>query len=410
MKFIVTGVNHETKNLDQRKYFHFRDSDKLSFSTQLLDKHIHQVLILSTCNRSEVYAIADDVFDENNLRKAFFSYFHQECDQGRVLVDEEALLHLLEVACGLQSMVIGEDQILHQIKEALTWSMEQHFSGKELNYIFQNVIKFAKDMRSEYAISEHPLSVSYIGYLFLKEYLKKDDKVMIAGIGEMSQLMIEYLKDYEIYIVNRTYNKVVPFLNDKRHYVDFEHRYEYLDKVNAVVSATASPHTIFNKDKLDENHPLVFLDLAMPRDIDSEIKNMHNMRLVDMDDLQLISEKHLKKRKEICEIIRSECQKQVDVMIRDLKLMKSDSLIQQLQKRYMDLSDETYELLIRKLSLNSKEQYILKKVLKTSFLRLMKEPVQVLKNKDVDEMEQYIELVTTLFDLKENNDEDYNSK
>lgn len=405
MKFIVTGVNHETKKLDERKNFHFRDSDKLAFSTQVLNNDIHSILILSTCNRSEVYVIADDSFDQNQLKKDFFSYFHQDCDQGKVLCDEDALLHLLEVACGLQSMVIGEDQILHQIKDALSWTMSQHFSSKELNYIFQNVIKFAKDMRTQYAISEHPLSVSYIGYLFLKECLKENDKVMIAGIGEMSQLMIEYLKDYEIYIVNRTYEKVIPFLSDTIHYVDFDDRYEYLDKVNAVVSATASPHTIFNRDKLDENHPLVFLDLAMPRDIDRSIKDMDNMRLVDMDDLQLISDIHLQKRMEICEKIRVECHNQVTAMIHELKLMKSDTLIQQLQKRYMDLSDETYDLLIKKIDLNPKEQYILKKVLKTSFLRLMKEPVQVLKNKNTDEQEQYIELVSTLFDLKERNDE-----
>ncbi len=410
MKFIVTGVNHETKKLDERKNFHFRDSDKLAFSTQLLNQHIHSVLILSTCNRSEVYVIADDAFDQNELKKAFFSYFNQAYDQGEVLCDEDALLHLLEVACGLQSMVIGEDQILHQIKDALAWTMQQHFSGKELNYIFQNVIKFAKDMRTRYAISEHPLSLSYIGYLFLKECLKENDKVMIAGIGEMSQLMIEYLKDYEIYIVNRTYEKVIPYLSDKIHYVEFEDRYDYLNKVNAVVSATASPHTIFNRDKLDNQHPLVFLDLAMPRDIDRSIKDMPDMRLVDMDDLQSISDVHLMKRKEICEKIRVECKIQVESMIKELKLMKSDTLIQQLQKRYMDLSDETYELLIKKLDLNPKEQYILKKVLKTSFLRLMKEPVQVLKNKDNKEQEQYIELVSTLFDLKEINDENSHSK
>ena len=163
MKFICIGINHTLMDMDQRKNFYFRDSDKLSFSTHLLDI-VDQIVILSTCNRSEVYVMADDSFDEEQLKAAYFSYFHQENDCVFLETQDKAINHLLEVACGLSSMVVGEDQILHQIKEAMAWSMKQHFSGKELNYIFQTVIKFAKEMRNTYPISEHPLSVSYIGY------------------------------------------------------------------------------------------------------------------------------------------------------------------------------------------------------------------------------------------------------
>ena len=403
MKFICIGINHTLMDMDQRKNFYFRDSDKLSFSTHLLDI-VDQIVILSTCNRSEVYVMADDSFDEEQLKAAYFSYFHQENDCVFLETQDKAINHLLEVACGLSSMVVGEDQILHQIKEAMAWSMKQHFSGKELNYIFQTVIKFAKEMRNTYAISEHPLSVSYIGYQYIKEVLKDNDKVMICGIGEMSQLMIEYLKDYELYIVNRTYDKVIPYLNEKRHYVSFDERYNYIDRVNVVVSATASPHIVFEADKLDPNQEIVFLDLAMPRDVDIHIKQSKNKRLVDMDDLRCISEAHLQKRLEICDMIKKECVKQTALMLEELQVMKSDDIIYRMQQRYLNLSNETYELLIHKLDLSSKEQYILKKVLKSSFLRLMKDPIQLLKSKDIEKQEQYIELVTQLFNLKENDE------
>ncbi len=399
MKLVVVGVNHEEMDMDERKLFYFHESDKLAFSTKLLDLMIDQVCILSTCNRSEVYVMCDDSFDESKLKEAFLSYFHQDNPHIMLLSKEEALLHLLEVSCGLQSMVVGEDQILHQIKEALSWTMQQKFGGKELYYILQNVISFAKTMRSTYAMSEHPLSVSYIGYQCLQEYLKVDDKIMICGIGEMARLMLEYLKGYSIYLVNRTYENVEPYLNDHTTYVPFDNRYDYIEDVDIVISATASPHVLFKKEKLS-SRPQVFLDLAMPRDIDHSIKTMKNKVLIDMDDLKSISLQQLEKRKEICEIIKKECILKKDELLQGLAHMKSDNIIQRMQARYLDISDETYQLLKNKLDLSPREDYILKKVLKSSFLRLMKDPIRVLKSDDFNQ-QQYIEFVEKMLETKE---------
>lgn len=399
MKLVVVGVNHEEMDMDERKLFYFHESDKLAFSTKLLDLMIDQVCILSTCNRSEVYVMCDDSFDESKLKEAFLSYFHQDNPHIMLLSKEEALLHLLEVSCGLQSMVVGEDQILHQIKEALSWTMQQKFGGKELYYILQNVISFAKTMRSTYAMSEHPLSVSYIGYQCLQEYLKVDDKIMICGIGEMARLMLEYLKGYSIYLVNRTYENVEPYLNDHTTYVPFDNRYDYIEDVDIVISATASPHVLFKKEKLS-SRPQVFLDLAMPRDIDHSIKTMKNKVLIDMDDLKSISLQQLEKRKEICEIIKKECILKKDELLQGLAHMKSDNIIQRMQARYLDISNETYQLLKNKLDLSPREDYILKKVLKSSFLRLMKDPIRVLKSDDFNQ-QQYIEFVEKMLETKE---------
>lgn len=397
MKFVVVGINHELLSIDERKTYYFKESDKLAFSTCLLDEMIHQTLILSTCNRSEVYVVVEDTFDENILKDAFLSYFHQKNSPLILLSNQDALQHLLEVACGLKSMVIGEDQILHQIKEAYQWTLNQKFSGKEMNEIFQSVIQFAKEMRKKYAISEHPLSVSYIGYQKIKEYLKPNDKIMICGIGEMSQLMIEYLKDYQLYLVNRTYEHVQPYMTSSRTYVPFHQRYDYLQKVNIIITATSSPHTIFDQDKIPQDQTFLFLDLAMPRDVDPRLKHQDNITLIDMDDLQSLSQFHLQKRKDICQIIQQECYQQTQILIQKLQMMKSDELISHIQNRYLNLSEETYQLLKNKLNLNTKEDYILKKVLKTSFLRLMKEPLRLLKEEDPHKREQYIALLETIF-------------
>lgn len=401
MKLVMIGVNHASLNMDERETFYFRESDKLAFSTRLLDENIDQTLILSTCNRSEVYVICDYSFDENRLKEAFLSYFHQNNTQVEMRSGTEAIEYLLEVACGLQSMVIGEDQILHQIREALNWTMEQKFAGKELNYLFQNTIRFARSMRKKYAISEHPLSVSYIGYQRLLPYLNPSLKIMVCGIGEMARLMLEYLKGYQLLLVNRTYEKVVPYLNENRTFIPFEKRYEHVGEVDIIISATSSPHIVFDSEKIETSRPLLFLDLAMPRDVDLKLKQRPNTLVIDMDDLKKASELEKEKRLEICQWIKAECEKEKDQLAFGLQSMKSDTVIAKMQARYLDISEETYELLLRKLNLSSKEAYILKKVLKTSFLRLMKEPIQLLKSQDVHLQEQYIELVSAMMKLEE---------
>lgn len=391
MKLLMVGVNHEILNLDDRKDFYFRESDKYAFSTLLLDEMIDQTVILSTCNRSEVYVFVEDDFEDEKLKYIFLQYFHQKDRNLYLKSGENAILYLLEVSCGLKSMVIGEDQILHQIKEAYNWSLQQHFTGKEMNYLFNQVLAFAKKMKREYAISNHPLSLSYIGYQYILNDLQKGDKVMICGSGEIAQLMMEYLKEHEMYIVNRTYDNVKEFLNEKRKFVAFEDRYNYIDQVKLVVSATGSPHIVFKNENIHVDRELVFLDLAMPRDIDIHLAKRY--KVIDMDTLQLSSKKQLEKREIIAQKILNECHMFLNVLVDGMQSMKSDNLIQRMQERYIHISDETFELLNRKLYLTSKEQYLLKKILKTSFLRLLKDPVRLLKNGDKKQQEQYIELL-----------------
>lgn len=401
MKFIVVGVNHEQLNMDERKLFYFHESDKLAFTTWLLDLNINQCLILSTCNRSEVYVMADDLFDNSKLKDAYLAYFHQNSDKIMIKSDDEAILHLLQVACGLKSMVVGEDQILHQIKQALNFTLKYHLGGKELYYLFQQTISFAKKIKSQYHLNEHPLSISYLGFLMIKEYLNHDTTIMVCGIGEMSQLMLKYLKGHQIYLVNRSQKNVEAFLNENVCYVPFEQRYQYLDKVDIVISATASPHLVFEKKHLLNYDKKIYLDLALPRDIDVTIKEELQVRLIDIDELQKIANSHQKIRLSRCQEIESECQLVLKELKRHLQLMKSDSVIEKLQNYYLNVSQETYDLLVKKLSLSKHEDYLLKKVLDTSFLRLMKEPLNLIKNEEI-EVEQYLLMLEKILVSKEN--------
>ncbi len=401
MSFIMAGIDHTKLNVDERKDYYFRESDKFLFSMQLNDEMINQIFILSTCNRSEVYVIGNDFFDENKLKELFLSYFQQKNDYVYTYNGILAFNHLLEVACGLQSMVIGEDQILHQIKESFAWTLEQNLSGKQMNYILQTTISFAKEMRKKYSINDHALSVSYIGYQKIKPYLKENSQIMICGIGEMSQIMLEYLKNYSILLVNRTYENVLPYLNERVTFIPFEKRYEYINDVDIVISATSSPHIVFDETKMAFYHPIIFLDLAVPRDIDIQLKNNQQAQLIDMDDLKIISNKHLKQRKDISKKIKEHCYNQACQIQQELQILKSDDIIENMQKYYLNVADETYLLLKKKINLSPKEDRVLQKILNASFLRLMKNPIRLLKNKDQRIQEKYIKLIEEILNMED---------
>lgn len=379
MKIIIIGINHEYLNLDERKNYYFTDSDKLSFSTCLLDYEVHQTVILSTCNRSEVVVCVDDSFDEEIIRREYASFFHQESDLILLYTNEEAIQYLLEVTCGIRSQVLGEDQIIHQVKESYLWAHNKGFTKKELNYLFQNVLKFAKRMRSEYAISEHPLSISYIGYQSVASMLSKDDAVMICGSGEMSQLMLKYLEEHSIYLVNRTYDKVKQYINDTVHYVAFEDREKYLPQVKLIVTATSSPHYIFKKD-MNIHGEHIFLDLAMPRDVDPALKSV--CTVIDMDNLKAVSNEQYENRQKIAKVIKHLCSDFTKDVVKQLQDMEKNPLLEKMNRCLQDISEETYELLLEKLDLSSKDAFILKKVLKASFARVIKEQASLIRNEN----------------------------
>lgn len=394
MKFIAVGINHEMMSIEERENFYFSDSDKFSLSLTL-KKYVDAIYILSTCNRSEVYVISDDAFDEKTLETLYLNYFHSNSEL-YTYINKDAITHLLEVTCGINSMILGEDQIYHQVKQAYQWTLDHQFSNKEMNYIIQTVMSFSKKMKNQHPINNRPMSISYIAYSLIKDQLKDDDAIMIVGIGEISSLMIKYLSHYSIYLVNRSYEKVVPYLNDHVHYIPFEERYHYIKDVQYIISATSSPHTIFDIESFPSDHECILIDLALPRDIDIRLKDYDLIELINMDDLYAISNKEYHKREEISDIIKKECIEESEIIYQELLSMKNDEVIRKLQESYLDLSNNTYNLLIHKIDLNKREKYILKKVLNASFLSLLKDPIELIKSED-----KYLELYEALYKEKE---------
>lgn len=302
MNLYVLGVNIKTTPIEIR--------EKLNFSKAELNDSLHQFkskacieecVILSTCNRTEIYIYSGVValdrhyieqilcdikmVDAAEFRKFFYFYF-----------DQSAVHHLFKVAVGLDSMVLGEDQILGQVKEANLSAIEFKASGAILNTLFREAITSAKDIKTNTDMSKIPVSVSSVALRKIYNIFNglNNCEVLIIGLGQVGILTVNQLKSYgakKIYVTNRTHGKAeqIAQMYENTEVINYNDRYNYLDRSNIIISSTASPHYTITADTAKKYivtlKKRVFLDLAVPRDIDEDIKYIHESIYINVDSL-----------------------------------------------------------------------------------------------------------------------------
>lgn len=304
MYVLLAGVNHRTAPVEVR--------EKLALSGAALNRayddlknwsDIEGATILATCNRSEIYATTRDIqrgrlvlnqfvekvsgMDYGILKK----YIYQpNC--------YDAILHLFRVTSGLDSMIMGESQIMAQVKEAYQTSVEAGATDGILNTLFQRAIYVGKKVRTETCIDRHPVSVSYAAVDLAREKLKtlQGKTVLVVGAGEMSELTTRYLlmNGIESVIVsNRSYDKAVSMANDLNgRAVRFDELPGELVNADIVISCTAANHYVIREDNCHaplcarQGKDIIMIDIAVPRDIDPILRNIDGVHLYDIDDLQ----------------------------------------------------------------------------------------------------------------------------
>lgn len=413
MKLGFLGINYKNAGLDIRDKISFTDNGKAEFFKQAEKIFVDQCMILSTCNRSEVYFFYYEEEQFDSIREIYEGMFH-ETDLSKYMItlkEEEAVSYLFRVTAGLESLVLGEDQILGQVKDALDFSRTMGSAKKEMNKVVRDAITCAKRIKTELKISEKPISVSYVGIQKLKEEVGISGKrVLIIGSGKTAVLALKYIYDYGAHSVtacSRTKHHASRLLEEFPDILveDYDKRYEAMEACDIIISATTSPHKTVKCGLLKSKRPRMFLDLAAPRDIDVEIGSIPGMRLINLDTLQAIITENKKEREALVEkgqeIIAEELKATMDWLL----VSRMDATIESLQQRLNEIVDDSYEYLNRKIELNQREQKILKKVLNASLQRLLKEPIRELKQLDSKEkQEQYRAVVNQLFQISSGKD------
>ncbi len=310
-----------------------RDLKEL-FSTLKEQIDVKEYIEINTCNRYEYFLYAED-YNELDL----------DCENKYVIIQysDEAVLHLFRMTSGLESMIIGEDQILGQVKDAKLKSEREGHCGKKLDAIFTKAIHVGQVVRNKTKINQGSISIGSAAVDLAEENLGElqDKNVLVIGAGKMGTLVAKALAEKNlkaIFVANRTYYKAIKLAEElEGEAILFDNLEEKLINADLVISSTGAPHAIINKARLlkvfDEKIPkkMVFIDIANPRDIEEDVKEI-GIDLFNIDDLRGIAEKNKKLRER--EVIEAEkiITSEFDLLKESFNLIEINSLLGSLRE------------------------------------------------------------------------------
>jgi len=322
MPIIVVGLSHHSSPVTLRERFAFAEALIPAALKSLLESGgATEAVILSTCNRVEIYAVT--TLEPRQAFDALQEFMVKSHDYHETLTDElyrlhepHSVHHLFRVACGLDSMVLGETEILGQLKQAYELSLEHGHTGARLNKAFQRAFHAAKHVRTHTNIQRGSVSVGSVAVELAEKIfnsLAKRD-VMVIGAGDTGEKTARALLSRgarSILVANRSHDKALALATTLGgRAVQFSECWAEFANIDIVISSTAAPHYILDRAKLEplmklrRNRPLLLIDIAVPRDIEPEVNLMPDVYLYNIDDLQQIADQSLKQRKE--EIARCE--------------------------------------------------------------------------------------------------------
>jgi glutamyl-tRNA reductase len=322
MPLVVIGLSHHSSPVTVRERFAFAEARVPAALEVLRTSHIvEEAVILSTCNRVEIYAVTSlappAAFDSlRHFLVTCHDYRHPITDEIYSFSEPQSLHHLFKVACGLDSMVLGETEILGQLKKAYELALQHGHTGGRLNKAFQRAFNVAKQIRTETNIQRGSVSIGSVAVELAEKIFSRlaDRDVMVIGAGDTSEKTARALLSRgarSILVTNRSYDKAVALAKDLGgRAIQFDEWTQEFQNIDIVISSTSAPHYVLDRAKLEpvmklrRNRPLLLVDIAVPRDIEPEINFMENVFLYNIDDLQSIAEDYLKQRQQ--EVARCE--------------------------------------------------------------------------------------------------------
>lgn len=314
MEIIAIGLNHKTAPVELRERLVFSETKLVEAYSVLRNfPSIQESLILSTCNRVEIYGVVDNIENGISDLKQFLSTYHHISLENfehnlYIYLKSDSVDHLFNVACGLDSMVIGETQILGQLKRAYFKASQNNSVGKTLNVLLQKAFRTTKEVRNSTNITKGSASVSSVAVKLIEKVLSdfSQREIMIVGAGKNSELAVKYLISKgvsSILVSNRTYKKAQEMAERfQGEAIRFDQLLAALVKIDILISSTSAPHFVIRKKEISDlmkqrkGRPLFLVDLAVPRDIEPEVGEIESVYLYDIDDIQKVVDKNIQLR------------------------------------------------------------------------------------------------------------------
>ena len=419
MQLIGVGLNHKTAPVEVREKFSIPKERVRGGLITLSDyENVQEAVVLSTCNRSEIYAVAEDAAGGVEALKDFWADL-TGIDESMepylyCFVHEDAIRHLFRVASSLDSLVIGEGQILSQVKDAYAMSHDTGTTSTVLNTLFHRAIATGKRVRTETRIAFSAVSVSYAAVELAREIFGGSldaTSALIYGAGRMAELTIENLLGRgvkKIYVANHHRDKAEELAEKYGgQAVDFDAALEEAADVGIVVTSTGAPHYVVHpKDvrramKKREGRSLVFFDIAVPRDVDPEVGEIAGVTVYNIDDLEEVVDEHREERQKEAHQAEGIVEEEVDSIMDKFRYLSFQPLMARLSQRADKIRRREVRRAMGKLpGLGESEQKVLDQMSKMIVRKLLRFPMMTISAAAGTEREAfYVDAMKRLFKL-----------
>lgn len=421
MNIVVVSLNYKTAPVEIREKLTFaEDTLEEANKTLRLKKSILENVILSTCNRTEIYAVVDQLHTGRYYIKSFLSeWFNIEMDEFSpyltIYEEDGALEHLFQVACGLRSMVVGETQILGQVRDSFLLAQEAKTTGTIFNQLFKQAVTVAKRAHAETEIGENAVSVSYAAVELAKKIFGtlENKHVLIVGAGKMGELAAKNLYGNgasKVTVMNRTLAKAEELAAKfGGQACSFDSMQEALVEADILISSTGAKGYVLTKDdlkkaeKLRKGRPLFMVDIAVPRDLDPQLAEIDSVFLYDIDDLEGIVEANVKEREKEAEKIKIMIEQEIVEFKQWVQMLGVVPIITVLRERALEVQAETMKSIERKIpDLTEREKKVLSKHTKSIVNQLLREPISMAKELSAETNgQESLELFMKIFGIEE---------
>jgi len=405
MKLIALGINHNTAAVEVRERVAFAPEQVNEALVDALDSaRLDEVVILSTCNRTEIYAIAPDsvALAEKAQRVVDWmaNYHHLSAEELRDAAyhfeDAEALHHIIQVAAGLDSMVLGEPQIFGQLKSAFAVAEDSGTIGSELGRIFPRVFAVAKRVRTDTAIGENPVSVAYAAVDVASHIFAELNacNALLVGAGETIELVARHLVEAgvsRIVIANRTLGRARELAQKfGAEAVLLAEIPEQLLQADIVITSTASQLPILGKGaveqaiKVRKHRPMLMVDIAVPRDIESQVGDLRDVYLYSVDDLREIVDQNLRNRQSEASKADLIIESGVREFIEEIRSLGAVDSVKEYRALADDVREQELQRALRALARGDDPQQIVAQLSRVITNKLIHAPTAGLKQASVD--------------------------